>query len=330
MRFAPKERMRILYLTGRENPLYNLHRSKVDGVVATEFFSSTSSLAKLTRRVIRRMPGDLIGIFFADWSRYAKEFDVILITGTMYSHAIAESLMRLGLGDKLVHWFWNPITPADRIEQLRAQGVPIYTFDPLDSLRYRIGLESTYYFSSLAPNDVVQAPRPILADVFFVGGDKGRLGYLIELQAQFNSKGLKTAFHIADTGQAGRLSRYPFAPRIPYSEVLVNIRNSHCLLDVVQQGQSGCTQRPMEALFHEKKLITNDATISEHDFYCPENVFILGRDDPAGIVDFVRSPYRQIDPAIRNRYDFKNWIVRISNAVKHSNVTSMARGRHTW
>lgn len=307
--------MRILYLTGHENPLYNTHRNQVDNVLAAVFFASDARWAKASRRLIRQFPGGLIQPFFADWFSRAHEFDIILISGTIYSYSIADALIRRGLRDKLVHWFWNPITAGDRIRLLRSQGVPIFTFDPQDAALHELRLETTYYFSTLVPDEPNQSPSAQSTDVFFVGGDKGRLRQLIELHAQFAGSGLKAIFHITDTGHADRSLSYPFDRPIPYSEVIGRIRTSRCLLDVVQGGQRGLTQRPMEAIFHGRKLITNDSAISGQDFYRPENVFILGKDNPANLASFVRGPYRAVEPSIIKRYDFKNWITRIAAEV---------------
>jgi hypothetical protein len=309
--------MRVLYLTGRENALYNRHRNLVAGVHATEFFASDARWAKLGRRVMRSVPFGSVGPFFADWIGRAHEFDVILLTGTLHSQPIGDALIRRGLRDRLVHWFMNPITPADRIERLLAQDVPIVTFDPRDAEQYGLRLETTYYFSTLVPESAT-TPGPTGADVFFVGGDKGRLGQLTQLRQHFDALGLSSDFHITDTGHAKRSPSHAFSPPIPYAEVVRRIQNSRCLLDIVQAGQSGLTQRPMEALFHQRKLITNETTLAAQDFYRKENIFILGRDDPAGLPAFVRSPYQPVDPALRARYDFRNWMARVAAGVAPS------------
>jgi hypothetical protein len=301
--------MRILFLGGRENPLYNAHRNLVEGVHATRFFASDTRLAKLARRIVTHLPGVSVAPFFHDWIGRVDEFDLIIISGTIYSNAIGQALIARGLKDKLVHWFWNPVAPADQIVRLQAQGVPIYSFDPSDARRYRLRLETTYYFASLyQPGEDAGAG----ADIFFVGGDKGRLAHLLSVKAAFERQGLSTHFHIVDTGHRPAPSGFRFAPPMAYSGVLDALRQARCVLDVVQQGQTGLTQRPLEALFHRKKLITNDPALLAMDFYCPENIFVLGHDDPAALPAFVHMPLRTIAPAILERYDFANWVARVA------------------
>lgn len=319
--------MRILYLTGRENALYNVHRNRVGGVWATEFFTSDARLVKVARRIFRAIPFGSVGPFFADWLRRAHEFDVILVTGTIYSYDIGRALINRGLGDRLVHWFWNPLTPADRIDELKALGSPVFTFDPKDAHRYGLRLETTYYFSSLVPSQTQQLRE---YDIFFVGGDKGRLARLLSLQSQFESVGLRTHFHITDTGHATPAQRHSFAPPVPYADVVNAIQSSNCLLDIVQAGQSGLTQRPMEALFHERKLITNDAALAKQDFYRPQNIFILGQDDFGLLHSFVRSPYLPVEDAVRERYDFRHWIARVAETATNLRMIKTSRDTATW
>ncbi|MDC6166172.1 hypothetical protein [Paucibacter sp. XJ19-41] len=309
--------MRILYLTGRENPFYNVLRNEVEGVCATHFFASDSSMAKVVRRIVTKVPGTSVRPFFNNWIHAIDQYDVVVIGGTIYSRFIAEALIVRGFRDRLVHWFWNPVAPADRIHLLKRQGVPIYTFDPSDAVRFDLHLETTYYFSSLRAKGADSEPEN---DVYFVGGDKGRLSQLLSVRQSFTRLGLRCTFHITDTGHHRPATAFQFSRPIPYSDVIGAIHRTRCLLDYVQQGQSGLTQRPMEALFHRKKLITNDRRISEHDFYRQENIFILGQDDPAGLPAFVAAPFQDIDPMIVARYDFANWVHRIANTVRQTTL----------
>lgn len=64
----------------------------------------------------------------------------------------------------------------------------------------------------------------------------------------------------------------------------------------------------MEALFYNKKLITNNTDIRRYDFYNPKNIFIFGEDSLEGIKEFVESPITEVPEQIRQRYDINTWI----------------------
>ena len=305
--------MRVLFLTGQENPLYNVHRNMVDGVHATEFFSSSSFSWRLLRRLMIKVKRSSLTFSLGDWLGKTSDFDIIIISGTIYSYEIANILISRGLKKKLVHWFWNPITKSDRIDLMLKQDVPIYTFDPSDSSRYGLRLETTYYFRSLCKNPYLDKIPEI--DVFFVGGDKGRLDLLLNFESTLTAAGLTSYFHIVDTKNRPVISNYKFKTPITYEKVLDLVFKSRCLLDFVQQGQSGLTQRPMEALFHRRKLITNDLTIVKQDFYSSDNIFVLGIDNINKLAEFVSTPLKDINQEIIDKYDFSNWIIRMKSSL---------------
>ena len=66
----------------------------------------------------------------------------------------------------------------------------------------------------------------------------------------------------------------------------------------------------MEALFLERKLITNKTDIKNYDFYNHDNIFILGEDNINEIKEFINKPYKKIDQDIIDYYDFDQWLNR--------------------
>ena len=55
-------------------------------------------------------------------------------------------------------------------------------------------------------------------------------------------------------------------------------------------------------------LIDNDKNII--NFYNPNNIFILGKDDINKIKEFIDSPYIEINKDIVDYYDFEQWLKR--------------------
>ncbi len=94
---------------------------------------------------------------------------------------------------------------------------------------------------------------------------------------------------------------------VSYEDVIDNVRHSRCVLDIVQEGQSGITLRPMEAMMNDKKLITNNLYIKEYDFYNPKNIFILQERNISELADFVRKPVEPVPSDIKKNYRFKKW-----------------------
>ena len=97
-----------------------------------------------------------------------------------------------------------------------------------------------------------------------------------------------------------------------YNEVVENIKHTRAILDLTKQTQYGLTLRPMEAIFFQKKLITNNENIVKYDFYNPKNILIYNNNTTCEeIREFLESEYEPIKTSIIEFYKFENWLNRI-------------------
>ena len=65
----------------------------------------------------------------------------------------------------------------------------------------------------------------------------------------------------------------------------------------------------MEALFWNKKLVTNHARIERCDFFDPANVYLLGHEERT-LADFLATPPSPVDATVRDRYLLSNRLKR--------------------
>lgn len=135
-------------------------------------------------------------------------------------------------------------------------------------------------------------------DAFFVGRDKGRLDEILRVKKCLDSLGLKTVFKIVG---------YNSQP-ISYKECLGFISKSKIIVDIQGGWQQGMTLRPMEALFYQKKLITNNKSLDTMDFYNPNNIFILGKDDMKQMESFCKKEHSEVMSPIIDKYGLKRWV----------------------
>ena len=66
--------------------------------------------------------------------------------------------------------------------------------------------------------------------------------------------------------------------RISHQEIPKIYNESKVLLDLVRENQDGLSFRIFEAMALKKKIITNNKTIVDYDFYNPNNILILKED----------------------------------------------------
>lgn len=193
-------------------------------------------------------------------------------------------------------------------KSLSGLGCRACTFDPNDAACYNLELVNQVYREVQSiKGDAVEFDN----DVFFVGHDKGRLPVLREWHRVLTGAGMSVFFRVVrDKRRTYRPSEdvsFLSSNGLSYPETLQWIRRSRCLLDFAQENQSGLTVRALEAFFFNKKLITNNQTIVGSDLYHPSRVFVIGRDDPARIAQFIYGEALPVAAEVLRKHDFRHW-----------------------
>ena len=211
---------------------------------------------------------------------------------------------------RILLWYWNPAGHERRFE-LFPKRVEVWAYSPEDCARYGFRYNSQFYFDCVADaenrknREFHTRPR-----VFFIGRDKGREQEIRSLQSQLERSGADTDIHFMRDRTRGNRRADPV---MPYREVLKMLRQSDVLLDYTLNEEGGLSLRPMEALFFGKKLITNQKSIRQYNFYRRENIYILG-EDSRSLRDFLKEPYAAPTQDIRDYYLLSNWLKRFDQA----------------
>lgn len=182
----------------------------------------------------------------------------------------------------------------------------IWTYDEYDSSKYGIRLISggAYYTSFVVPK---QQPE---YDVIYVGADKGRGEYILELEKKMNSLGLKTKFVIVANGRLSKRKSY-YKKFMPYDEIVDLVSRSKAVLNVALENQKGITIRDMESLFFDVKLLTTNKNIVNTDIYNPNNVYVIDGLNIDDLQKFMDLPHTPLSDEIKNRYTFDNYIEEV-------------------
>lgn len=215
-------------------------------------------------------------------------------------------LHELHPASRIILFYDNPVSNSDvLIEKLDRLKCEVWSFDFDDSTKYGMKYNSEFYFEELK----IQNKEPQY-DVMFLGKDKGRYNKLLNIETQLEKKGISMYLHIVPDKKSETLKKERYKPGVSYNELRTIVSESNVLLDVLQEDQVGLTLRNMEAIFNNKKLITDNQKIKEYNFYSKENVFILGEDSWDTIQEFVRTPCIGYPKEVVEYYMFDNWIRR--------------------
>lgn len=245
-----------------------------------------------------------------DWKYKISEYDVIFIFDGVRGRDVIEYIRDHNKRARIIIYYINPVDFADRKAPHHYKGLDceFYTFDPIDAKKFGIKFKPYFY-----PEEYMvdcDEKVDIKQDVFFVGVDKDRLGIIKDLHKKFEQMNLTDKLMIVATPHKkySRSDEKWLAKRVLYEKIAENIKQSRAILDIVQSGQSGITLRPMEAMFYNKKLITNNIYIKEYDFYNPRNIFILQERNISELKEFLELPTIEINQEIKNKYRFSGGV----------------------
>ena len=99
-----------------------------------------------------------------------------------------------------------------------------------------------------------------------------------------------------------------FKDVIDFSEYLKLVKNSKVLLDFKVKEHDGLSLRFFESLKYQKKIITNNKSVVEYDFYNPKNIFILHQDNVTDLKSFIFSDYDPLPIELVEKYSFSTWL----------------------
>jgi len=89
------------------------------------------------------------------------------------------------------------------------------------------------------------------------------------------------------------------------------MKDSEILIDLIRDNQTGLSFRIFEAMALQKKIITNNETIKEYDFYNPNNILILNK-EVSNIDDtFLNNEYEDVPTEIYEKYTIDGWIKNV-------------------
>lgn len=126
-------------------------------------------------------------------------------------------------------------------------------------------------------------------DLYFCGVTKNRAEDIIAVLEGCKRCGVKKAFDVFyvyhDEPFLRELNAYIEAKdtskMLTYGEVLDRVIDSNCILELVQKNQDSLTVRAYEAVYYNKKLLTNNRAILDFKYYDPKYMQFFS--DPAEI-----------------------------------------------
>lgn len=248
--------------------------------------------------------------WYGSWKCHVTEYDTFFIIGGGRGEDSANYIRRHNPNARIIVYYNNTLDENGRNNPRNFTSVDceFYTFDHKDAKKYNI-IQKDYYYSCY--NEVKKYDsKDIKYDIFFVGLDKGRLHKLIKLPKMLSM--CECLFYVVKQRSfkySMEEENYLSDKLMSYDDVMSIISESRCILELREEGQSGITLRPIEALYFRKKLITSDEDIKKYPWYNSDNIFILKDDTTSEEIErFLHKEYHQLPDSMYTMYNPEQWL----------------------
>lgn len=184
------------------------------------------------------------------------------------------------------------------------------SYDNGDAVKY--GLR--YYPTPYTKLDIVEA-EAYKSDAYYLGTSKNRLPQILSYYDQLIQVGLNAQFYITGNDDDAVKKQYPgihFIESMSYMENLKFVRNTKCIIEVMQEGAKGITPRTWEAIAYSKVLLTNNEFLHTTEYWNDTRMTL----NPEDVVSYIRKTDRDIDKIGAERLHPKNLIDYISEQLK--------------
>lgn len=216
-----------------------------------------------------------------------------------------------------VNYQWDGINVFPDILEYSKFFDKFYVFDHSDIEKYpeyNLKPSHNFYFDYPLENNHVDK---VNNGLYFLGGhQKNRTNEIELFLNEISNLNIPINFNIVSKNN---IAKYDFKHNqyinyidskspMTFEENLYNVRGSDIIVDFLNNVHQGLSFRAFDALGFDKKLITNNVTIKNYDFYHPNNIFIWNGNNIEELKKFIILPYIKIKPEIKEKYSFSYWI----------------------
>ena len=145
-----------------------------------------------------------------------------------------------------------------------------YSFDESDCHNYKF----KYWPQVYSPLKINIKRNEYVADVYFAGRDRGRFQIVEKCLKRLTDSGLSALCRMpdADVARFKSMNARCETSLIEYEKTVWEMLSCRCILDIVQEGQTGISWRVVEAIVYHKKLITNNPCVLSNKYYDPRYI----------------------------------------------------------
>lgn len=294
-----------------------------------DMYDVRSIKSALNRAILKIVPG----IFKGKTQRYYdeiieanknKDYDFILIVKCdMTPVAVLEKMRKVFPNAKLCLNLWDSVENIPGVTTKFGCFDTLHSFDLRDCEKYpqlkfrplffgdqfrKVEHKGDYKYDLCFCGTIHSDRYAVIKKVQEIAKKKGlSCFWFLYLQSKFIYKFYKaTKKEFRGTDE----SMFSF-DKMSADEIARVVDESRVILDIQHPKQTGLTMRTIEMIGMNKKLITTNESIKEYDFFYPDNVAIVNRNDMTIPEEFFNTAYHSLSKEIYENYSLKSWILEV-------------------
>ena len=244
---------------------------------------------------------------------------VLVIVGRGLTSCFLKELRKINENAVFILYLWDDIARVKNFEEVKNYYDKIYTFDPNDAQKYQIGFLPLFYRKKRIGEGVKRNQEIDIFSAMNCHSDREKIAR--EIVEKNKDKNIKIILTVNGKSYLRRIIKNHFHS---ISDRYINIRFrkntlrqeelyqimqcAKIILDVQYPTQIGLTMRTFDAMSVGRKLITTNPDVRYYDFYDPNNISIIDREDISIPDDFYISPYLSLKERIIDKYSLNTWI----------------------
>lgn len=205
---------------------------------------------------------------------------VVIFNSALLQYYSKEYFERLKKKHPTIHYILYIIDPMPEgiwpeIEAVRSVFEKIVTIHPYNCKRF--DFEYLPYIYARCKENIMLELAPEV-DLFFCGvADSYRQKIVGEIVNACDEKKIKFDFWLKPFGDDAIKHIKVHYSEMSYAENVERIKHADCILEIMHEGFVGITQRYLEAIIYNKRLMTNNREIKVLPYYDPRYMYYFDR-----------------------------------------------------
>ena len=320
---------RILYLSARTFNLEEQIKAKLESLGAEVIFYDerikNSNWSKAVIRFNKHLVKRQIANYYRKILKETKHLHVdymLVVRGEVVPKFFLKLFKEEHPEGILIFYNWDSFANTNNTAAFLDLYDRKLTFDPEDAKNFNISFRPLYFTGDYRRVKPVAKPK---YDLLFLGTAHSDRYIISSKIKQFLEEHGRTMFcyyfmhskwvyyfkkNFDKTFQYFDLKKLSFSS-LNLSDIVTLYEQSNAILDINHPNQKGLTMRTFESIGSQRKLLTTNAEIKKFEFYNPNNIFVMDRDDCTIDIKFFDSPYQPIDEVMYEKLSIEGWIYNL-------------------